>query len=74
MWVWYPSKDSRVKSFHQSILIKMRKNIETKTLINDNFRLIYKTILAMKENKLNETNRGQKEDWIGKKGLKNIIN
>lgn len=35
---------------------------------------MYKTILAIEENRLKETNSGQKEDCTGRKGLKNIFN
>jgi len=34
---------------------------------------MYKTMLAIEENKIKETKKGQKEDWTGKKGLKNVI-
>lgn len=62
LWVWQPSIDSRVKSFHQRKETRTRKTIETNKIENESFILIKSTALAMQENKEKETNRGQKED------------
>jgi len=34
---------------------------------------MYKTVFPNKENKIRETNKGQKEVWTAKKGLKNTV-
>ena len=47
--------------------------METNKIEKDSFKLMYRTALAMQEKRESETKRGQKEDWTGKKGLKNTI-
>lgn len=38
------------------------------TIKKENFILIYKTVFPRRENKISETNKGQKDVWTGKNG------
>jgi len=61
LWVWYPSIDSRLKSFHQRKVVKTKKNIETNKNKKESFKLTHRTKLDIVEKKAKETNKGQKE-------------
>lgn len=72
MWVWKPNILSREKSFHQRKEIRTTKIVGTKTIIIENFMLMYKTVFPSKEKRAKETNKGQKDVWTARNGEKKI--
>lgn len=70
--VWYPIKDSRIKSFHHKNLTNLKNS---KEIINDldlTSKLIHNTVFAIAVKIASETKTGQNDLCTAKKGPKNI--
>ena len=62
LWVWYPRRLSRTKSFHHKKVIRIVRKAENLKSRIDNLKLIYITVLDKVENKLRDKRRGHRED------------
>lgn len=66
--VWYPNRLSKDTSLHHKNIINRSTTKENKTEAKEILRLMYNIKLVIREKRIREDSKGQKEAWTARNG------